>query len=499
VTASPDRPLPHSRDSERALLGAIILGAPIPDSIDFADFYVPEFSTVFRTMKDAHADGRDASDPVVLFELLADNSQIMGIGGAAFISSLSEGLPRTSNVNIYAEVIKTKSEVRRKLYLAESIRDKLAGVNGNATQVLREIAALSAPLTVEVAQKGILTFKTGAQIASMGDEKIPWIVPGYVAKGVLTELGAKIKTGKTTLILLLVRAVLDGLSFLGQPTFKTRVVYLTEQPSVSFYEALKRADLLGREDLIVLSFSDTRGLEWPQVAAAAVAECKRIDATLLIIDTLPQFAGLTGDKENNSGDALNAMQPLQKAASEGIGVTLVRHERKAGGDVGDSGRGSSAFAGAVDIVLSLRKSEGNSPKNRRLLQSLSRFSETPADLLIELTDSGYIALGEPADAAVKDAKDSISAIAPKTELEALDLGELSKAADISRRTAQRAVDELLKEMVLSRIGKGKKGNPFRYFSISEMPFCATSNIEEQKNRISECDLWTDHDSGEYPT
>jgi hypothetical protein len=139
-----------------------------------------------------------------------------------------------------------------------------------------------------------------------------------------------------------------------------------------------------------------------------------------VVDTLSQFAGLTGDKENNAGDALEAIQPLQEAAAEGIGVVLTRHERKSGGDVGDSGRGSSAFAGAVDIVLSLRKPEGNSKKTLRVLHALSRFSETPAELLIELRENTYVALGEPHEAALREAKDSIIAIAPKSEPEAVD-------------------------------------------------------------------------------
>jgi Bacterial regulatory proteins, gntR family len=229
----------------------------------------------------------------------------------------------------------------------------------------------------------------------------------------------------------------------------------------------------------VLPFNETRGLGWPQVALAAVTECKRVDAALLVVDTLSQFAGLTGDRENNSGDALEAMQPLQQAASEGIGVMLVRHERKSGGDVGDSGRGSSAFAGAVDIVLSLRRLEGNSPKNRRLLQSLSRFQETPADLLIELKDGGYVPLGEPGETAVKDAKDMIFAVAPETEAEAVGMKDLMTNVKVSRQTAQRALDELVREGMLSRIGKGRKSDPFRYF-IAEIPFCPTSNIEGQK-------------------
>jgi hypothetical protein len=399
-------------------------------------------------------------------------------------------LPKASNLAHYAEIIKTKSVVRQRLYLAESICERLAGVNGNALEVLREVSALSAPLREEVAQKRIWGFKTGLELAAESEQAIAWIVRSFIARGAITALGAKVKAGKTTLVAAMVRAVLDGSRFLDQPTLKTPVVYLTEQPAVSFRQAMKRADLLGREDFVVLPHSEIKGLKWPEVAAAATAECKRIGAALLVVDTLPQFAGLVGDSENNSGDALAAMQPIQQTADAGIGVVLIRHERKSGGDVGDSGRGSSAFAGAVDIVLSLRKPEGNSPKTRRLLQSLSRFTETPSDLLIDLTEAGYVALGEPHDAAIKDAKDTILAIAPKTEPEAMDLTEISKNADVSRRTAQRAIDELRGEGMLSRIGAGKKGKPFRYF-LPEIPLCATSNIGEQESRNQETGFWTE--------
>jgi len=109
--------------------------------------------------------------------------------------------------------------------------------------------------------------------------------------------------GKTTLILNLVRAVADGLAFLGKSTLKTPTVYLTEQSIVSFRHAMQRADLLGRDDFRVLLHSDLRGMPSPGVAAAAVNECKRIGAFLLVVDTLPQFADLKGDSENNSKTA----------------------------------------------------------------------------------------------------------------------------------------------------------------------------------------------------
>jgi DnaB-like helicase N terminal domain/AAA domain len=477
-----DPPLPHSPDAEIAFLGAILLGSGGPAEIQFlesTDFFVPFHRVIHRHMKRLAAEGSPTNDIAVLCDSLQGTGDLESAGGLAYLSQLPDGLPRVSNLSHYAKIIKTKSAVRDRLARLEVMREKLLTCNGNAADVLEEVAILSARLREHVGQKRILRFKTAVELSASSDHEIGWILTGYAAKGSITEIGAKVKAGKTTLLLAMVRAIMDGATFLGRATLKTPVVYLTEQPGVSFRQAMERADLLEHEDFTVLPFYDTRGMGWPEVAAAAVTECKRIGASLLVVDTLGQFAGLTGDKENNSGDALEAIRPLQEAASEGIGVVVIRHERKSGGEVGDSGRGSSAFAGAVDIVISLRRPGGNSPKNRRLMQSLSRFHETPADLLIELTDEGYTALGEPGETAVKDAKDAILAVAPQTETEALALKELVSAAKVSRQTAQRALDELVREGMLGRVGKGKRGDPFRYFR-PENRFCPTHNIYGQK-------------------
>ena len=66
---------------------------------------------------------------------------------------------------------------------------------------------------------------------------------------------------------------------------------------------------------------------------------------MLVVDTLFKFAGIRGDGENASGEAVEAMGPLQLATSAGLSVAVIRHERKSGGNVGDSARVSSAFGG----------------------------------------------------------------------------------------------------------------------------------------------------------
>src|ERR1039457_100679 len=96
------------------------------------------------------------------------------------------------------------------------------------------------------------------QIASEAPPTIPWIVPPFVASGAITEIDGKVKVaGKTTFVTHFVQSVLNGSPFLGQPTTKTKVVYLTEQLIVSFRAAMERAGLLGRRDFTVLLWADT--------------------------------------------------------------------------------------------------------------------------------------------------------------------------------------------------------------------------------------------------
>ncbi len=351
--------------------------------------------------------------------------------------------------------------------------------NGDASQLLRRTKILSARIEQGFGQKvKWLPFESASE-ASEASETVEWLVEGYIAEGGITVLSAKVKMGKTTLATRLVQAVLNGKPFLGAQTKRTPVVYLTEQPRVSFKVALQRANLTDETDLRILYFNKTIGIPWAAVAAGAAEECKRLGAKLLVVDTLAQFAGLVGDSGNDSGAVLEALRPLQEIAGKGVGVLVLYHDRKSGGEVGDATRGSSALPGAADIVLSLRRPDGNSRKSLRVVQSLSRFSETPEELVIELTDQGYVALGEKADVALQEAYEAILGIVPTSETDAITTEEITEAARIMRSTAQRALKELASAGKIQKTGNGRKGNAFRYFK-SEKDSAQTSSVDGQK-------------------
>ncbi len=323
---------------------------------------------------------------------------------------------------------------------------------------------LSANLKNEVPAERILNFHTAKQISNQTSAAVEWIAEPWVAQGAITEVDGKIKAaGKTTWVTHLCRRVLDGEQFMGRPTKKTGVIYLSEQPAQSFREALRRADLLDRDDFTTLFWHDTVGIQWSEVMRLTVSEAKKRGAGLIVVDTLPQFAGLRGDSENNTGDALRAVQPLQEAAAKhGLAVIVIRHERKSGGEVGDSARGSSAFSGAVDIVLSIKRAEGNSASNVRVIHAVGRFDETPSALTIELADDGYQALGTDTDVMAQRAKRALLDVVPVAECGPLSTEDLISKTRLARTTLQNALEQLLASGALIRLGSGTKGSPYRY-------------------------------------
>lgn len=384
----------------------------------------------------------------------------------------------------------------------ERIATSVARYAPAAAPGLPSAEILSAALRDDIPAERI-RFRTAAEIARETPSRAEFILHGYVARGSVTELTGRAKAaGKTTFIMHGIRSILDGVPFLGQPTAPTAVVYLTEERPPTFREALRRADLTDREDLHVLYWSETGGAPWADVARAAVAECQRRGASLLVVDTVSQFGGLRGDAENNAGDAFSVLQPLQEAAALGIGVVAVRHERKGGGEVGESGRGSSAFAGAVDIVVALRRMPGDGPAARRVLHALSRFDETPEELAIELADDGYVALGSIEDVAARAAYEALLDRLPTSVGDAQCLSHLMGLLGEHKRTSvQAALSAGMADGTITRIGAGRRGDPYRYWgsadgrpgplgsplASNEILSARTSTLERQKE--SAVPLW----------
>lgn len=319
-----------------------------------------------------------------------------------------------------------------------------------------------------------LPFYTAAEIAAMTPEVIDWAWRDYLAHGTILELVGPPKAGKTTLVLGLLRALVHGHPFLDRPTAAGPVVVLTEQGPTSLRAVLVRTELAERDDVHLLLHRDARGHRWRDVVATATAYCDKVRARVLVVDTLPAFAGLAGESENNAGDALEAMEPLLAAASNGLAVLVNRHRRKGAqggslaGDIADEGRGSGAFSGSVDVILSLRRPSGGGRSTIRELVAASRFDETPEKLLVEFADGSYVALGDEAAVESAEARSAVLELL-EDEVKGMTLAALTSASGKSRQTLQRVVNDLVATHDLEVRGRGVKGDPHRFIRVDEEP------------------------------
>lgn len=278
-----------------------------------------------------------------------------------------------------------------------------------------------------------LSFKTARQRSAEKPPKVDWVVNGLAAKGVGSELdGPQKLSGKTTLLAYAVQAKLDGLPFLGQSTQAGPVIWCTEESWASFQEPLGEVGLLDRDDLHILCREDAFGVPWAEVARQARLKAMEVGANLVIGDTLSSLAGLKGDEENSSGSAGEAMRPVQELAASGVAVIVTRHDRRAGGEVGESGRGSTAFTGAVDVVLRLTRVGGDGRASTRKLEYVGRIRGVPADRFIALTDHGYELVGSEADVKRREAEALLLEHLPDTEEYAVTLPSLWAPADAAK-------------------------------------------------------------------
>jgi len=111
-----ERPLPSSPDSERAILGAIILdNALVSQAIELLkpeDFYVSANRRIFVAMIALFERGSQIN-PILIGEELKRDGALESVGGVTFITNLTYGLPHFANIAAYAKIVRDHSMLRQ--------------------------------------------------------------------------------------------------------------------------------------------------------------------------------------------------------------------------------------------------------------------------------------------------------------------------------------------------------------------------------------------------
>lgn len=206
--------------------------------------------------------------------------------------------------------------------------------------------------------------------------KLDWLVEPIIARGVITENVAKVKLGKTTFAMGLVRAGLAGdAEYCGLQVHRPfRTLYFTEEGYETF---LVEMEDYGLNDLVeaeafftafdfetARATPDNKAVTFSMTVDSLIRHVEQDRIDLVVLDTLSIIAGI--EEEDHSGRAGFVMQEIRRISKSGAAVYDLRHGRKSGGELSDAGRGSSALSGGVDIQSMIQPLPGSDEETSNL-------------------------------------------------------------------------------------------------------------------------------------
>jgi replicative DNA helicase len=139
--AARDRTLPHNLDAERSILGAILIDNEAfnvaASIVDARTFFRDAHRRIFERMV-ALAERSRPIDLVTLKEELDRAGELDEVGGPAYIASLVDGVPRATNVEYYARIVKEKFTLRSLIFSANKILASAYEADQEAEVILDE-------------------------------------------------------------------------------------------------------------------------------------------------------------------------------------------------------------------------------------------------------------------------------------------------------------------------------------------------------------------------
>lgn len=115
---------PHSLEAEKAVLGNILMDnkslSTVLSIVSPEDFYKEANQKIIAKIATLVNKGTPA-DIVTLSDALQADGVLEEVGGASYISTLMDGIPKSLNVKFYAGIIKDKSLLRQLILLSANI------------------------------------------------------------------------------------------------------------------------------------------------------------------------------------------------------------------------------------------------------------------------------------------------------------------------------------------------------------------------------------------
>ena len=197
-----------------------------------------------------------------------------------------------------------------------------------------------------------------ADLADFADLPMPEpLVNGLLYEGNITMLYGPVKTGKSRLIMALLKSLtIGGPAFCGMTLLPTKSLLYTEEPPAVVGQRVRDCQIPA--DNHMANQAAAIALPAADFAQEAYTACRVRDFGLLIVDTLGAFINLQDSNDYTQTGAV--MGPLRQLARmlPHTAILLLHHSNKAGGDRWASALGSTALTGQADQLIKLGMQNG---------------------------------------------------------------------------------------------------------------------------------------------
>jgi replicative DNA helicase len=352
-----ERTLPHNLEAERSILGAILLDdkavLAIFETLKPQDFYLDSHRRVFDHMLRLMNSSRPI-DLVTLKDELQRANELESVGGAAYLASLTDGLPRALNIEFYAAIVKEKSTLRRLIQLSNETMARSYQDEEAAEEILQDVEKTIFDIVSQRFHSGFFSvtpivsdvFK---QIEELSNKKTPvtGLETGFVDLDRMTAglhpsdliiVAARPGLGKTSLCLNIAEHVAirkhKSVGIFSLEMSKEQLVkrLLCSEARIDAHRI--NTGYLNREDWQRLSrasgdlsetkifIDDTASVKVPELRSKARRLSLEHGLDLIIVDYLQLMSGSTQRYENRTQEISQISRGLKGIAKE-LAVPLI--------------------------------------------------------------------------------------------------------------------------------------------------------------------------------
>ena len=167
-----ERGMPSSPEAERSILGAILLDNTLQNealsSLKSEHFFLDAHRRIYQRIADLSENNRPI-DIVTLTEELLRYKELEAVGGAAYLASLTDGVPRRSSIEHYVRIVRDKAMLRNLIHAANGVISQALEQASTAAEVIDSAESSIFNISEERSGTQLTDIKTIAQESFEGN------------------------------------------------------------------------------------------------------------------------------------------------------------------------------------------------------------------------------------------------------------------------------------------------------------------------------------------